>query len=263
MMIPQRGGLPHSDIHGSKPARGSPWLFAACHVLHRLLVPRHPPNALIALHTRQPAPGQNPLAGQPTHHAQEPSPEPGTTQGTPPRTQRNGKPRPAQTRSGARRTASPHHSYSAQLLTPLNPIATPGGTTLGANPSRSPRHDPFRSDNHPASQRIASPHPTQRQSASRSAPRCPARPGAHQNQIHSNKRSKTTSGPSQDPRSHHGMTGHPALSGANQPGRCRNHPMKRSRQRTERRRRRANPGGDYRIRTDDPLLAKQVLYQLS
>ena len=43
------GGLPHSDIHGSKPARGSPWLFAACHVLHRLLVPRHPPNALITL----------------------------------------------------------------------------------------------------------------------------------------------------------------------------------------------------------------------
>ena len=43
------GGLPHSDIHGSKPARGSPWLFAACHVLRRLLVPRHPPNALLLL----------------------------------------------------------------------------------------------------------------------------------------------------------------------------------------------------------------------
>jgi hypothetical protein len=43
------GGLPHSDIHGSTPARGSPWLFAACHVLHRLLVPRHPPNALVIL----------------------------------------------------------------------------------------------------------------------------------------------------------------------------------------------------------------------
>ena len=41
--------MPHSDIHGSTPARGSPWLFAACHVLHRLLVPRHPPNALLAL----------------------------------------------------------------------------------------------------------------------------------------------------------------------------------------------------------------------
>ncbi len=39
-------GLPHSDILGSKPARGSPRLFAACHVLRRLLVPRHPPNAL-------------------------------------------------------------------------------------------------------------------------------------------------------------------------------------------------------------------------
>ena len=42
-------GFPHSDIHGSKPARGSPWLFAACHVLHRLLAPRHPPNALLIL----------------------------------------------------------------------------------------------------------------------------------------------------------------------------------------------------------------------
>ena len=31
------------------PARGSPQLFAACYVLRRLLVPRHPPNALIAL----------------------------------------------------------------------------------------------------------------------------------------------------------------------------------------------------------------------
>ena len=41
--------MPHSDIHGSTPARGSPWLFAACHVLHRLLVPRHPPNALLSL----------------------------------------------------------------------------------------------------------------------------------------------------------------------------------------------------------------------
>src|ERR1700679_128596 len=48
---PLARGLPHSDIHGSKPARGSPWLFAACHVLHRLLVPRHPPNALLSLKT--------------------------------------------------------------------------------------------------------------------------------------------------------------------------------------------------------------------
>jgi hypothetical protein len=46
-----RAGFPHSDIAGSKPARSSPTLFAACHVLHRLSVPRHPPNALIALDT--------------------------------------------------------------------------------------------------------------------------------------------------------------------------------------------------------------------
>ena len=41
--------FPHSDIHGSKPACGSPWLFAACHVLHRRLVPGHPPYALLRL----------------------------------------------------------------------------------------------------------------------------------------------------------------------------------------------------------------------
>ena len=42
-------GFPHSEICGSKPARGSPQLIAACYVLHRLSVPRHPRNALIAL----------------------------------------------------------------------------------------------------------------------------------------------------------------------------------------------------------------------
>ena len=42
-------GFPHSDIPGSKPACGSPRLFAACHVLHRLLAPRHPPYALSSL----------------------------------------------------------------------------------------------------------------------------------------------------------------------------------------------------------------------
>ena len=63
------GGLPHSDIHGSTPARGSPWLFAACHVLHRLLVPRHPPNALLILEIA--CPGRNAQV----HHAQKPSSE--------------------------------------------------------------------------------------------------------------------------------------------------------------------------------------------
>lgn len=43
------GGLPHSEIHGSKLVRSSPWLIAAYHVLHRLCAPRHPPNALLSL----------------------------------------------------------------------------------------------------------------------------------------------------------------------------------------------------------------------
>ena len=47
------GGFPHSEIHGSKPIPGSPWLIAGYHVLHRLLLPRHPPNALFALDSIQ------------------------------------------------------------------------------------------------------------------------------------------------------------------------------------------------------------------
>ena len=42
-------GLPHSDICGSKIICISPQLFAAYHVFHRLLVPRHPPCALHSL----------------------------------------------------------------------------------------------------------------------------------------------------------------------------------------------------------------------
>ena len=42
-------GFPRSDIHGSMPAFGSPWLFADCCVLRRLLVPRHSPCALCSL----------------------------------------------------------------------------------------------------------------------------------------------------------------------------------------------------------------------
>ena len=40
-------GFPHSDICGSMDICSSPQLFAACHVLLRLLVPRHPPCALL------------------------------------------------------------------------------------------------------------------------------------------------------------------------------------------------------------------------
>ena len=43
------GGFPHSEICASKVARTSSQLIAACYVLHRLLVPRHSPNALLIL----------------------------------------------------------------------------------------------------------------------------------------------------------------------------------------------------------------------
>jgi hypothetical protein len=42
-------GFPHSEISGSMPTCGSPKLIAACHVLLRLLLPRHPPCALSSL----------------------------------------------------------------------------------------------------------------------------------------------------------------------------------------------------------------------
>ena len=43
------GEFPHSDICGSLLICSSPQLFAACHVLLRRLVPRHPPYALLRL----------------------------------------------------------------------------------------------------------------------------------------------------------------------------------------------------------------------
>ena len=43
------GEFPHSDICGSTVVCTYPQLFAACRVLRRLLVPRHPPYALFHL----------------------------------------------------------------------------------------------------------------------------------------------------------------------------------------------------------------------
>ena len=43
------GGFPHSEISGSQLICSSPKLIAAYHVLHRLLMPRHSPCALISL----------------------------------------------------------------------------------------------------------------------------------------------------------------------------------------------------------------------
>ena len=42
-------GFPHSEISGSKLICSSPKLIAACHVFHRLLMPRHSPCTLYSL----------------------------------------------------------------------------------------------------------------------------------------------------------------------------------------------------------------------
>ncbi len=59
---PKREGFPHSDTRGSTIARISPRLFAACHVLHRLSAPRHPPDALVHAPDKDPTSGTNAAA---------------------------------------------------------------------------------------------------------------------------------------------------------------------------------------------------------
>ena len=67
--IKHSGGLPHSEIVGSKLVLSSPTLIAEYHVLHRLLLPRHPPNALLALDLTQKEQGRWFTAGLPGSHA--------------------------------------------------------------------------------------------------------------------------------------------------------------------------------------------------
>ena len=69
-------GFPHSDIFGSVPVRGSPKLFAAYHVLHRLLAPRHPLNALLSLDLLLFSTGRAKAARRPLRPVQGPTPLP-------------------------------------------------------------------------------------------------------------------------------------------------------------------------------------------
>ena len=128
MEIPQRGGLPHSDIHGSTPARGSPWLFAACHVLHRLLVPRHPPNALITLENLQSplSEASTPCTGTILSKRQTTSMVRSTTK----------------TAAAPRRTRHGSLSLSTKHFTPLNNpgCGRPDKTDRSAPPNLSVRH---------------------------------------------------------------------------------------------------------------------------
>jgi hypothetical protein len=70
---PRKGGFPHSEIRGSTIARISPRLIAACHVLHRLLAPRHPPNALVSLEIHQHRPHAGPNRALPAEMPRHPN----------------------------------------------------------------------------------------------------------------------------------------------------------------------------------------------
>ena len=115
-----KGGLPHSDIHGSKPARGSPWLFAACHVLHRLLVPRHPPNALIMLEIMDTP--ESVSSTMHRNHPQQPNALTSDTQNNP----RHGRSSPQHTQH----TINPRSFADQSLSTPLNTRHATAGRRL-------------------------------------------------------------------------------------------------------------------------------------
>ena len=78
--------MPHSETPGSPIARISPGLFAACRVLHRLSVPRHPPDALLWARSqaRQTAPQRVAHQGSPPTGPFGQAPEPRRAQGQAP-----------------------------------------------------------------------------------------------------------------------------------------------------------------------------------
>ncbi len=163
-------------------------------------------------------------------------------------------------------------SHSAFYTTPLNTAAAIGGTIL-----RLPRRSlPVRQITHGNNGPTRQPQPVR---TGQNHPSRPTRPGAHQNQIHNTKE-----------QTHGHNPAHPTLSEARQsqpiedpshetaiaaagrrpaPRRGQSSPSPlhpKGDRRPLHPCSRAEPryaGGDYRIRTDDPLLAKQVLYQLS
>ncbi len=123
-----RAGLPHSEIHGSKGARPSPRLFAACHVLHRLSVPRHPPNALRRLIS---------AAGK-TALARLRAPLSGHTQASrraiPQQSISRNNPLARDQASGIRRSSTPTPRPDCSGHLPLHNVQYPCGPSLSAQP---------------------------------------------------------------------------------------------------------------------------------
>jgi hypothetical protein len=143
-------GFPHSETSGSKPVRGSPELFAAYHVLHRLSVPRHPPNALKTLdrsHRRYSPSNRNAIGSGIT------TPRQTFPKGKMSSSSRDGSsrvcPRLAAPMISTRKTILLHHSSSAS--TPQDKDCGHKGAAAGIAPDRAPgdlrrgpRHAPLR-----------------------------------------------------------------------------------------------------------------------
>ena len=265
---PLTRGLPHSDILGSKPARGSPRLYAACHVLHRLLVPRHPPNALLSFNfllrhehrtlcdarlrssTHSTTANSNEIRSLPTMHRNHPSvfwsailPE---------------KP-PLGTAIFQKLNATNHPNklYPIQVSYPCNVhghhnrnhcIIIPLNTRISSNyTSRlAPLH---RSDNPLPKTRTNSrkcSHTRKNQYAYPDAPK-----PIHPDKEHfCSTQQFSWEQTSNEPRTPPSQSNDPNPKKLDFPHNIQSHHQNQ-------------PGGDGRNRTDDPLLAKQVLYQLS
>jgi hypothetical protein len=141
------GGLPHSETPGSPIARISPGLFAACRVLPRLSVPRHPPDALLLRSPAPPHPGHP--VGRTAHHrrAQRPAPAPPPTRQRPAGGQ-GAAPfhKDTSTDPAARFARAPRGSASVTRQLPLHPekqhhpgpLARPGETSPRPNAPESP-----------------------------------------------------------------------------------------------------------------------------
>ena len=158
--LPLAGGLPHSEIPGSTIARISPGLFAACRVLHRLSVPRHPPDALVSRSiTRDARPADDPRI---TPHGARP-PENRRAQGQAPPSLDRGATPPAAARmktllrtaprTGSHPTGQQPHRTASQCRGPsasvtfTNPLypsinTSPGTPAAGAGHARPAAPEP-------------------------------------------------------------------------------------------------------------------------
>jgi hypothetical protein len=139
------GGFPHSDIPGSQGALASPGLIAECHVLHRLLLPRHPPNALIALDPIRKKTGPLARGAGTPQPVQQPSGRKSnmTRAGSAQRT------RPVKDGNGAKAPDPSSRSVSSdleRLSCPPRRLARPGISIPARNPRPDPAPPPFGRD---------------------------------------------------------------------------------------------------------------------